>query len=185
MQVIKKDSTIKFIIEAQRNKTNQIICFALGTFTLILGVAGLFIETEFIAINLLFLIIMIYISLGYWEGFVWQIRGYETILVYQDMEFSYHRQSLTKWFKREGKIIEKGIYIYDNMVGPSDPPPRSDGYIGAHGGKIIVWFTPNKSNGKLIKKEPTFFRFGKSLTDAETNLILKEINQLWSEIQTS
>lgn len=178
MEIIETENALIFRIEAQYSRINQIVCFTLGVITSLLGIGGLFIKTEFFGINLFFLIIMTIISFGYWDGFYWQKNGYEKLILNEDGKFIYLRKSLVNSFLRKGKVFNKDICIYDKKKHPSDSPPRSDGYVGAHGGRIIVWYYPIKENMQIdLSKMPRFFRFGKSLTSSDADFVIDKVKQ--------
>ena len=130
--------------------------------------------------NLIFLAIMIAISFGYWDGFYWQKNGYEKMVLDKDLNFFYLKKSLINWFLRRGKVSNNRICIYDKKIDPNDPAPKSDGFVGSYGGKIIIWYYPTSKNktANLIKM-PQFFRFGKSLTSEDAELIVEKVKQFW------
>ncbi len=176
MEIIETKNILEFRIDAQHNWINQIVCFILGVITSLLGIGGLFIETEFIGLNLSFLLIMFFISHGYWRGFVWNIKGVEIMKIFRDGTYDFKKNPLC--YKRKGKIFDNQIGIFDKNKDPSDPPPRSDGYIGSYGGRIIIWYYPINNNKPIdLTKMPLFFRFGKSITSEDADLIVDKIKQ--------
>lgn len=167
VNVFQDKNKIDISIGEYSNKPRQLLCIIMAVSLLVIGLIGFFysIYDGNILVAFIILILFTYLSYGYLDGFFWNKQGVEKLYI-EGKKGYFFKKGLGKFFAKEFTIDNFTlIKEYDSSIDGIDPAPRSDGYINAYGGKIIV------------KYQNTFFRFGKNLSNDDIQYIIKSVTE--------